>query len=130
MSRPISATITCALSVLTPGMLLRSSTALRKGSIRVSTSRSMSAMPSLSPSICRRCSRSRKQCCFVTRPRSASRSRACEALIRPSARAASLSGSVSPAMSASIIARPLRPSRSEMVESSLMLASSSVFWSR
>jgi hypothetical protein len=51
-------------------------------------------------------------------------------LIRPSASAASLPGSLSPAISASIIARPLRPSTSEMAESSLMLASSSVFWMR
>jgi len=53
-----------------------------------------------------------------------------EALIRLLARPASRSGSVSPAISASIMARPLAPMTSEMTESSLMLASSSVLCRR
>ena len=66
----------------------------------------------------------------VTRPRSASLSFPGEALSRRCASRASAAGSLSPAISASIMARPLTPITSVMTESSLMLASSSVFWSR
>ena len=52
------------------------------------------------------------------------------ALIRRSAKPAKTAGSVWPAIIASIMARPLTPMMSEMTESSLMLASSSVFCSR
>ena len=52
------------------------------------------------------------------------------ALIRRWANAANASGSVLPAIKASIIRRPDRPMMSEVTESSLMLASSSVFCSR
>jgi hypothetical protein len=55
-------------------------------------------------------------------PWSASRNSWAEAVIRPSARAASLAGLVSPAIIVSIIARPLLPTRSVMTESSLMSA--------
>ena len=61
------------------------------------------------------------------RPRSAACSSAEEALRAPvSQRAANLAGSLSPAITASIMARPDRPVTSEMTESSLMLASSRV----
>src|SRR4029077_16496898 len=60
----------------------------------------------------------------------ASRNSSCDAFTRRSARAASLAGLVSPAISASIIARPLLPIKSESTESNLMLASSSVFCTR
>src|SRR5262245_61844554 len=50
--------------------------------------------------------------------------------MRRLAREASLAGSVLPAMSASIMGRPLVPMMSEMTESSLMLDSSSVRCSR
>ena len=60
-------------------------------------------------------------------PRNASLSKAGDALIRLLARPANRSGSLSPAISASIMARPLAPIISEMTELSLMLASSSVF---
>src|SRR5215469_2117018 len=53
-----------------------------------------------------------------------------QALIRRCASWASCSGSLSPAIRASIILRPDRPITSEMTESSLMLASSRVFCSR
>src|SRR3954470_13891535 len=65
----------------------------------------------------------------MTRPCSASRSCSGGALMRGWARAASLAGSVSPAIRASIILRPVGPMMSEISESSLMLASSSVFCS-
>src|SRR5215469_17345760 len=67
---------------------------------------------------------------FVTRPRRASRSSSCDALTRRLARLASLAGLVSPAIKASIIARPLWPIKSDSTESNLMLASSSVFCTR
>jgi hypothetical protein len=51
-------------------------------------------------------------------------------LIRRSASAASLCGFLTPAIIASIIRRPLTPMLSLITESSLMLASSSVFWMR
>src|SRR5215469_10109094 len=53
-----------------------------------------------------------------------------DALIRRCASWASCSGSLSPAIKASIILRPDKPITSEMTESSLMLASSRVFCSR
>ena len=52
------------------------------------------------------------------------------ALIRRSANAASFCGLVTPAIMASIMRRPLTPGISLMTVSSLMLASSSVFWIR
>ena len=48
----------------------------------------------------------------------------------PVRQAAKTAGSVWPAIIASIMALPLTPTMSEMTESSLMLASSSVFCSR
>ena len=54
----------------------------------------------------------------------------CGLLILVSARVASLAGSLSPAISASRIVRPLLPTMSATTELSLMLASSSVFCSR
>ena len=59
-------------------------------------------------------------------PAQASRSVAAEARTLGCASAASLAGSVSPSINASIIARPLRPITSESTDSSLMLASSNV----
>ena len=52
------------------------------------------------------------------------------ALIRRLAKRAKTAGSVWPAIIASIMALPLTPTMSEMIESSLILASSSVFWIR
>jgi class 3 adenylate cyclase len=66
-----------------------------------------------------------KRWCFVTRPRRASRNSSCDAFALRSARLASLAGLVSPAISASIMARPLLPIKSVSTESNLMLASSS-----
>src|SRR5262245_48797805 len=62
----------------------------------------------------------------MTRPRRASRKLCWEAFTRGSARRASLAGSFSPAISASIIFRPLTPIMSVITESNLMFASSSV----
>jgi hypothetical protein len=55
---------------------------------------------------------------------------AADAFTRRSARLASLAGSVSPAISASSMARPVLPIKSISTESNLMLASSSVFCNR
>jgi len=66
----------------------------------------------------------------LTRPRSAASSSACDALIRRWARAANANGSASPAIKTSIILLPESTMMSVMTESSLMLASSSVFWIR
>ena len=87
-------------------------------------------MPASSASICCRWRSSRKRWCRLTRPRKASRSLACGARTLGCASAASLAGSVSPAISAWIIARPLRPMTSDRTDSSFMLASSSVFCRR
>src|SRR5262249_16926981 len=66
----------------------------------------------------------------LTRPCNASRRLACGARTLGWASAASLAGSLSPAIRPWIIARPLRPMTSDRTESSLMLASSSVFCRR
>src|SRR6266446_9916605 len=130
MSVPISDRMTWALSSLTPGIVLSCLTASRKQARPASTSRSIAAMPASSASICCRWRPSRKQWCRLTRPRKASRSLACGARTLGCASAASLAGSVSPAISAWIIARPLRPMTSDRTDSSLMLASSKVFCRR
>src|SRR5262249_14498691 len=66
----------------------------------------------------------------VTCPRSASTSAACFWRAVPGARAARRSGSVSPAMSAASIARPLLPRMLDRTPATLRLASSRTFWMR
>src|SRR5215813_8756240 len=51
MSRPISERIVCAAKDLTPGTVLTCSTAVRKGAMEASTSRSISAMAASMASI-------------------------------------------------------------------------------
>src|SRR5262245_61405074 len=85
------------------GVEIERLTAARKGAISASTCRSIVRMAASSAWICLRCRRSRKRWFLVTRPRRASRSCAGEALSRGPAKRASLSGSASPAMSASTI---------------------------
>src|SRR5437667_3916849 len=96
MSVPISDRMTWALSSLTPGIVLSCLTASRKQASAASASRSMSAMPASRASICCRCSRSKKRCCPLTRPRKAPRSVAAEARTLVRASAASWAGSVRP----------------------------------
>ena len=103
MSVPISDRMTCALSVLMPGIEVRSSTPVRKGARLASTSRSISVIAASRALICWRWRLSIKRWWRLILPDSASRSLFCELLILVSARAASLAGSLSPAISASMI---------------------------
>jgi hypothetical protein len=66
----------------------------------------------------------------TARPRRAASTASGVALIRRWAKAANASGSVSPAISASIIRRPDKPRMSEITEARVMVASASVFCSR
>src|ERR1700730_6579667 len=113
-----------------PGIDPMSSTAMRKGPRFAPTCASSVAMAAPRASIYLKERRSRKRWCFVTRTRRASRNSSGDAFTRRSARPASLTGLVSPAISASIMARPLLPIKSVSTESNLMLASSSVFCTR
>lgn len=87
-------------------------------------------MASSNVAISTRCSVSRKRWCGLRVPTKACSTSARLAFSRPQARSASTLGSVSPANSASRIARAGVPRISVATSPNLRLVSSSVFWSR
>ena len=130
MSTPISATSTRATVSLTPGIVVSRSAASRKGRSTSSACRSSFCTAARNASICPRCSSSRKRWCAVTRPCTAATMSARLAFTRTLVQSANRSGSVSPAMSAARIARPLTPRMSVTTRVSFTFASSSVFCKR
>src|SRR5215472_14209753 len=118
MSTPISATITDAAVALTPGIVIRRSTAARRGS----SAASICASNSLT--VCCRCCLSKNRWWAVTLPCSAWArvSRDADSCSLP--KAASFLASVCPAMIALSIRRPLWPNTSAPTEANFTLASS------
>src|SRR5262249_36399907 len=124
MSTPISATITDAAVALTPGIVIRRSTAARKGSIAASICASNSLTVCSRCAIICRCCLSKNRWWAVTLPCSAWArvSRDADSCSLP--KAASFLASVCPAMIALSIRRPLWPNTSAPTEANFTLASS------
>ena len=130
MSAPVSAMMTSAVRVLTPGMVQIRSRNPRKGFIVASIRVVMSAIAAVCWSIRSRCTRAKNAWWSLNRPLNASVNAGIFERSRRLARSASPAGSRFPAINDSSMARPDTPRMSEATADSLIPASSSSFSSR
>ena len=130
MSAPISATMTSAARCPPPGSSQPVAGPRRKGPSPPRSASSRRAIAASRWSTWARCSRSMNGVVVPNRPGQRLRAARGSCSQPALASSASTSGSRSPAISASSIARPDTPSTSVATEASLMLASSSTFWTR
>jgi hypothetical protein len=130
MSAPVSATITSAVSVLTPGMVHNKVTAASRGRSRSLISSLSTPIEWSRKSMWARIRRATALWWLSQRPSNASTSAGILARILPLASSANRSGEVSPSMRASIIARADWDHTRDATDDNLIPASCNSFSSR